>query len=279
MIRLTGVNATTDELRLPAETAGTTGLADMTDSAKIWADAGFRPAMVRGAWETLVGSFERHFPEKSFGLALIPNGAFPGIDDKGNPAPRPLINRNRLADLNAALSGLDEHTTALTLRATPNRPDPRSGTCHPFRSWRSKAPFIADDFSPPLTPGQSFSAAPDRLTAHTEPGAALALCRGARDPIPLPLPRPDPARARPIQTFAFPALGTGFGGMPFDEAARQMAVAYAHSLRPPHRLDWDTVVNPHKAISYDGNRRVTWRHEKNEAQRELKVRATFIYPQ
>lgn len=138
MIRLTGINATTDELRLPAETAGTTGLADMTDSTKIWADAGFRPAIVRGAWETLVGSFERHFPEKSFGLALIPNGAFPAIDDKGNPAPRPLINRKRSADLNAALSGLDEHTTALTLRATPNRPDPRSGTRHLFRSWRCK---------------------------------------------------------------------------------------------------------------------------------------------
>jgi O-acetyl-ADP-ribose deacetylase (regulator of RNase III) len=64
------------------------------------------------------------------------------------------------------------------------------------------------------------------------------------------------AAARPIETLVFPALGTGFGGVPFDEAARQMAVAYAHSLHPPHRLDWDTVVDRHKAITYDGNRRV-----------------------
>jgi O-acetyl-ADP-ribose deacetylase (regulator of RNase III) len=59
-----------------------------------------------------------------------------------------------------------------------------------------------------------------------------------------------------IETAAFPAMGTGFGGVPFDEAARQMAAAYRHFLNPPHRLDWDTVVERHKAICYDGNRQV-----------------------
>lgn len=61
---------------------------------------------------------------------------------------------------------------------------------------------------------------------------------------------------QPIEVLAFPAMGTGFGGMPFDEAARQMAAAYQHSLHPPHRIDWDFVVDRHKAISYDGNRQV-----------------------
>ena len=37
-------------------------------------------------------------------------------------------------------------------------------------------------------------------------------------------------------------MGTGFGGVPFGEAARQMAVAYRHYREPPHRLDWDFVV-------------------------------------
>jgi O-acetyl-ADP-ribose deacetylase (regulator of RNase III) len=59
-----------------------------------------------------------------------------------------------------------------------------------------------------------------------------------------------------IETLAFPAMGTGFGGVTFDEAARQMAVAYDHYLHPPHRLDWDQVVGRHKAISYDGDKRV-----------------------
>ena len=57
-----------------------------------------------------------------------------------------------------------------------------------------------------------------------------------------------------IETAAFPAMGTGFGGVPFDEAARQMAAAYEHYLSPPHRLDWDFVARRQKAITYDGIR-------------------------
>ncbi len=54
--------------------------------------------------------------------------------------------------------------------------------------------------------------------------------------------------------LAFPAMGAGFGGVPHDEAARQMAAAYQHYLNPPHRIDWDFVVERHKAISYHRNR-------------------------
>jgi O-acetyl-ADP-ribose deacetylase (regulator of RNase III) len=59
-----------------------------------------------------------------------------------------------------------------------------------------------------------------------------------------------------IEVAAFPALGTGFGGVPFDEAARQMAAAYRHFREPPHRLDWDFVVERHRAICYDGKHQV-----------------------
>jgi O-acetyl-ADP-ribose deacetylase (regulator of RNase III) len=59
-----------------------------------------------------------------------------------------------------------------------------------------------------------------------------------------------------IEIAAFPAMGTGFGGVPFGEAARQMAVAYRHYLQPPHRLDWDFVVERQRAICYDGERQV-----------------------
>ncbi len=60
----------------------------------------------------------------------------------------------------------------------------------------------------------------------------------------------------PIDTVAMPAMGTGFGGVRFDEAARQMAAAYRHYLSPPHRLNWDTVVARQKAICYDGPHQV-----------------------
>jgi O-acetyl-ADP-ribose deacetylase (regulator of RNase III) len=59
-----------------------------------------------------------------------------------------------------------------------------------------------------------------------------------------------------IEVVAFPAMGTGFGGVPFGEAARQMAVAYRHYLEPPHRLDWDLVAERQLAICYDGGRQV-----------------------
>src|SRR5262245_41551864 len=61
---------------------------------------------------------------------------------------------------------------------------------------------------------------------------------------------------RRIEVVAFPAMGTGFGGVPFGEAARQMAVAYRHFLEPPHRLDWDLVVERQLAICYDDGRQV-----------------------
>lgn len=64
------------------------------------------------------------------------------------------------------------------------------------------------------------------------------------------------ADAEKIETVAFPAMGTGFGGVEFDEAARQMAAAFRHYLEPPHRLDWDFVVERHRAICYDGDRQV-----------------------
>jgi O-acetyl-ADP-ribose deacetylase (regulator of RNase III) len=60
----------------------------------------------------------------------------------------------------------------------------------------------------------------------------------------------------PIEVVALPAMGTGFGGVPFGEAARQMAAAYRHYREPPHRLDWDFVVERHRAVCYDGDRQV-----------------------
>jgi O-acetyl-ADP-ribose deacetylase (regulator of RNase III) len=59
-----------------------------------------------------------------------------------------------------------------------------------------------------------------------------------------------------IDRVALPAMGTGFGGVPPSEAARQMADAYRHFLEPPQRLDWDFVAERQRASCYDGNRQV-----------------------
>ena len=59
-----------------------------------------------------------------------------------------------------------------------------------------------------------------------------------------------------IKTVVFPAMGAGYGGVPYREVARQMAVAYNHFLHPPQKLDWETVVARNKAISYDRDKKV-----------------------
>ncbi|MDB5336296.1 MAG: Appr-p processing enzyme family protein [Planctomycetaceae bacterium] len=59
-----------------------------------------------------------------------------------------------------------------------------------------------------------------------------------------------------IDSVVFPAMGAGFGGVPYLEVARQMAVAYRHYLDPPHRMDWDMVIGRQKAICYDGKQQV-----------------------
>ena len=47
-----------------------------------------------------------------------------------------------------------------------------------------------------------------------------------------------------------PAMGTGFGAMPFEEAARQMAAAWRHALSPPTTLrdDWDLPLARERRI-------------------------------
>jgi hypothetical protein len=84
LLRLTGINRTTEELRLPAETAASTGLACVSNSIATWQAAGYRPSLLLQGWNAVVGSFNKYFPDKSFSVAIIPNDAFPGIDQNGN---------------------------------------------------------------------------------------------------------------------------------------------------------------------------------------------------
>lgn len=59
-----------------------------------------------------------------------------------------------------------------------------------------------------------------------------------------------------ISTVAFPALGAGFGGVAYDEVARQMAAAYRHYLHPPSQMNWETVTQRELAIAYDQGRKI-----------------------
>ena len=59
-----------------------------------------------------------------------------------------------------------------------------------------------------------------------------------------------------IESVAMPAMGAGFGYVPYPEVARQMAIAYDNYLHPPSQLHWDVVTARHRRLSYDGDTKV-----------------------
>jgi uncharacterized protein (TIGR03437 family) len=87
LVRLTGINRTTEELRLPAETAASTGLSCVSNSIATWQQAGYRPSLLLQGWNAVLGSFTKSFPDKSFAVSIIPNDAFPGIAEDGSAIP------------------------------------------------------------------------------------------------------------------------------------------------------------------------------------------------
>lgn len=56
-----------------------------------------------------------------------------------------------------------------------------------------------------------------------------------------------------IAKIACPGLGTGTGEVPFDEAARQMALAYQNFLNPPRQIDWRYADERQKQIGRGGD--------------------------
>lgn len=101
LLRLTGINRTTDELRLPAETAQSTGLACVSDAITTWRQAGYRPSLLLRAWDAITDSFQKNFHDKSFSVAIIPYNPFPRIAEDGS-----IIKEGKAPDPNQPLLSL-----------------------------------------------------------------------------------------------------------------------------------------------------------------------------
>ena len=56
-----------------------------------------------------------------------------------------------------------------------------------------------------------------------------------------------------IKTVACSGLGTGAGHVPFEEAARQMALAYRSFLNPPIKISWKHAHDTQAQIRYGGD--------------------------
>jgi hypothetical protein len=112
MVRLTGVNRTTDEFRLPEEILDESQGAPCTaNSIDIWLQANYRPSRLLHAWDAITTSFQTNFPDKTFNVAIIPIDTgqgqypFPEIDENGcvfsppvqaNPPDYSCLNRGTL---------------------------------------------------------------------------------------------------------------------------------------------------------------------------------------
>lgn len=57
---------------------------------------------------------------------------------------------------------------------------------------------------------------------------------------------------RKIEIVACPGLGTGVGLVPYDQAARQMALAYVNYLNPPQRITWGYASERQYRVGFGG---------------------------
>ena len=56
-----------------------------------------------------------------------------------------------------------------------------------------------------------------------------------------------------IRVVACPWLGTATGGVPYHQAAQQMALAYRHFLSPPEAVSWPNALERQAAIGLGGD--------------------------
>ncbi|VEP12825.1 Appr-1-p processing enzyme family protein (fragment) [Hyella patelloides LEGE 07179] len=61
-------------------------------------------------------------------------------------------------------------------------------------------------------------------------------------------------KERKIITVACPGLGTMTGKMPFERAAKQMALAYKNFINPLDKMNWAYAIARQKAIGAGGDK-------------------------
>lgn len=83
IVKMTGINFHTAEIRLPAQREITNGKAKSTDAVKLWQSVGYKPSRVLTAWNSIVDNYNKNFPDKYLSYAMIPERGFPLIDENG----------------------------------------------------------------------------------------------------------------------------------------------------------------------------------------------------
>lgn len=85
MIKFTGMNISTNELRLPSQDKVTNGKEVTTDAIAIWQSADYTPGKVLTAFDKLMKGTCYIFKDKPISVPIIPDPqSFPAIDENGN---------------------------------------------------------------------------------------------------------------------------------------------------------------------------------------------------
>jgi hypothetical protein len=83
VVKLTGINTDTDELRLPNETPQGSGNAEVTNAVQTWTQAGYRPERVVDAMRKVAAAWAVAFPNAWKVLPIIPQNSFPSLGGLG----------------------------------------------------------------------------------------------------------------------------------------------------------------------------------------------------
>ncbi len=90
IVKLTGVNRLTEELRIPAATPDRTDVCGAVDEAGQWLALGYKPGLVVEAWTRMAEGLAERFPGKLLALDLLERNDFPAVDDAGRPSVDPV---------------------------------------------------------------------------------------------------------------------------------------------------------------------------------------------
>lgn len=90
MLRLTGINTLTDELRLPAQPpAAVAQFSCLNGNLQEWTTVGYTQGKLATGWQQMLTALLRAFPDKFFNVALITENGFPAFTPNGTPVLSP----------------------------------------------------------------------------------------------------------------------------------------------------------------------------------------------
>jgi len=193
LLRLTGININTDELKLPEETPAGNSLACLTDAPAIWQQAGYRPSLILKAWDRITSSFQTSFPGKSFVVALTESNAFPPIDETGAIVKGQNVEQT-LPEVQLAAQKFGANLVALETFLLPGDP-PHQEIIIAAHTLKSKAAFQTNEWLG-LTGGAACGGLVTAPTPCTQAGFISMIEGGI-----YPLGKTDPLRGAFIEIF------------------------------------------------------------------------------